>query len=83
MQLYNEPSLTAEWDGQAIDQQLFLDNLMNAVEQVYNAGGYVGLQFVNDDWLRRRAGRDQGTRRRAGVRAYVPGATPLRPEPPA
>ncbi len=52
MQLYNEPSLPAEWDGQPIDQQLFLDNLMLAVEQVYNAGGYVGLQFVNDDWLR-------------------------------
>ncbi len=51
MQLYNEPSLPAEWDGQTIDQQLFLDNLMLAVEQVYNAGGYVGLQFVNDDWL--------------------------------
>lgn len=52
MQLYNEPELPAEWDGQPIDQQLFLDNLMLAVEQVYNAGGYVGLQFVNDDWLR-------------------------------
>ncbi len=51
MQLYNEPSLPAEWDGQPIDQQLFLDNLMLAVEQVYNAGGYVGLQFVSDDWL--------------------------------
>ncbi len=51
MQLYNEPSLSAEWDGQSIDQQLFLDNLMLAVEQVYNAGGYVGLQFVDDDWL--------------------------------
>lgn len=52
MQLYNEPSLPAEWDGQPIDQQLFLDNLMLAVEQTYNAGGYVGLQFVSDDWLR-------------------------------
>ena len=51
MQLYNEPALSAEWDGQPIDQQLFLDNFINAVEQVYNAGGYVGLQFVNDDWL--------------------------------
>jgi hypothetical protein len=51
MQLYNEPALSAEWDGQPIDQQLFLDNFILAVEQVYNAGGYVGLQFVNDDWL--------------------------------
>lgn len=51
MQLYNEPSLDAEWDGKPVDQRLFLDNLMSAVEQVYNAGGYVGLQFVSDDWL--------------------------------
>jgi hypothetical protein len=51
MQLYNEPALPAEWDGKPIDQQLFLENFILAVEQVYNAGGYVGLQFVNDDWL--------------------------------
>lgn len=51
MQLYNEPSLPAEWDDRPIDQRLFLDNLLVAVEQVYNAGGYVGLQFVNDEWL--------------------------------
>ncbi len=51
MQLYNEPSLPAEWDDRPIDQRLFLDNLMIAVEQVYNAGGYVGLQFVDDEWL--------------------------------
>lgn len=51
MQLYNEPSLSAEWDDAPIDQRQFLNNLMNAIEQVYNAGGYVGLQFVSDDWL--------------------------------
>jgi hypothetical protein len=51
MQLYNEPELPAEWDDRPIDQQLFLDNFILAVEQVYNAGGYVGLQFVSDDWL--------------------------------
>lgn len=51
MQVYNEPNLPAEWDNQPIDQQLFLNNLMMAVEQVYNAGGYVGLQFVDDEWL--------------------------------
>ncbi len=52
MQIYNEPSLSAEWNDEPIDQRVFLDNLMNAIEQVYNAGGYVGLQFVSDDWLR-------------------------------
>lgn len=52
MQLYNEPSLPAEWDDRPIDQSLFLKNLLSGIEQVYNAGGYVGLQFVNDEWLR-------------------------------
>jgi hypothetical protein len=52
MQLYNEPAVPAEWDGKPIDQALFLENLMDACEDVYNAGGYVGLQFVSEDWLR-------------------------------
>ncbi len=51
MQLYNEPSLPAEWDDREIDQERFLDNLIGAAVQVYNAGGYVGLQFVNEKWL--------------------------------
>jgi len=51
IQLYNEPSLSAEWDGRKIDEERFLNNLLKAVTQVYNAGGYVGLQFVNQKWL--------------------------------
>ena len=51
MQLYNEPSLPAEWDNRPIDEGLFLENLMQAVQDVYNNGGYVGLQFVNHQWL--------------------------------
>lgn len=51
MQLYNEPSLPAEWDGREIDQERFLQNLLRAAAQVYNARGYVGLQFVNEGWL--------------------------------
>jgi hypothetical protein len=51
MQLYNEPSLPAEWDDREIDQERFLNNLLNAAAQVYNAGGYVGLQFVDERWL--------------------------------
>jgi hypothetical protein len=51
MQIYNEPSLPAEWlDGEP-KQALFLKNFISAVQQVYNAGGYVGLQFVDDGWL--------------------------------
>lgn len=53
IQLYNEPSLAQEWDNDyPIDQDLFLDNLIPAIREVYDAGGYVGLQFLNPDWLR-------------------------------
>jgi len=52
MQLYNEPSLAQEWDGHPADREAYLRHLLPAVEQVYAAGGYVGLQFVNPDWLR-------------------------------
>lgn len=52
MQIYNEPSLPAEWDNRPIDEQLFLENFLQAARDVYNSGGFVGLQFVNKDWLR-------------------------------
>jgi hypothetical protein len=52
MQIYNEPSLRAEWDDREIDREMFLEHFISAVQQVYNAGGYVGLQFVSEDWLR-------------------------------
>ena len=52
MQIYNEPSLPAEWDNKPIDEQLFLENFLQAARDVYNSGGFVGLQFVNKDWLR-------------------------------
>lgn len=51
MQIYNEPSLPAEWGGGEPNQSLFMENFLQSVEYVYNAGGYVGLQFVSDEWL--------------------------------
>ncbi len=51
MQLYNEPGTPAEWDGREIDQERFIRNLLRAAAQVYNAGGYVGLQFGDEEWL--------------------------------
>lgn len=53
MQLYNEPSLPAEWDDDPdrIDEEDFLRRLMQATRDVYNAGGYVGWQFINPEWL--------------------------------
>jgi len=51
IQLYNEPSLSAEWDEEEIDQERFLQNLLRSAARLYNAGGYVGLQFVDERWL--------------------------------
>jgi len=52
MQIFNEPSVAAEWpDGQS-NQAVYLDNLVYAAQDVYNAGGYVGLQDVSENWLR-------------------------------
>jgi hypothetical protein len=51
VQLYNEPSLAQEWDGHPVDREAYFRQLLPAIHQVYAAGGYVGLQFVNPDWL--------------------------------
>ncbi len=54
-QLYNEPSLAAEWKEHPPDEddrEEFLDNLMQATQDVYNAGGFVGWQFINEEWLK-------------------------------
>lgn len=53
IQLYNEPSLAQEWDDKhPIDQETYLRHLLPAARQVYDAGGYVGLQFLDPAWLR-------------------------------
>jgi hypothetical protein len=53
LQLYNEPSLVQEWgNDRPVSQETYWRNLLPAIRQVYDAGGYVGLQFINPDWLR-------------------------------
>lgn len=53
MQLYNEPELEQEWESVcAVNQEIYLRMLLPAVQQVYDAGGYVGLQFITPEWLR-------------------------------
>ena len=53
IQLYNEPSLAQEWDqSHPIDQETYLSNLLPAIRQVYDAGGYIGLQSIDPGWLR-------------------------------
>lgn len=53
IQLYNEPELPVEWDTHPIDNDLYFNNLMQAFKDVYNAGGYPGLQVLDDDYVRR------------------------------
>jgi hypothetical protein len=52
MQLYNEPELPAEWDDRPMDYSLYFSNLLAAAKDVYNAGGYPGIQFLDEDNLR-------------------------------
>ena len=52
MQIYNEPNLPVEWsDDSDGDIDDYMPNFLHAVQEVYNAGGYPGLQFVREDWL--------------------------------
>jgi hypothetical protein len=53
VQLYNEPELEQEWNGLcAVNREVYLRMLLPAVRQVYDAGGYVGLQLMTPEWLR-------------------------------
>ncbi len=52
MQLYNEAELEVEWDDQIQDRDLYIRNVLTAAKDVYNAGGYPGIQFLDEDWLR-------------------------------
>lgn len=52
MQLYNEAELEIEWDDQEQDRDLYIRNLLTAAKDVYNAGGYPGIQILDEDWLR-------------------------------
>lgn len=52
-QVYNEPSLRQEWKdaGGKPDKDEAMENIMQATRDVYNAGGYVGWQFIDPEWL--------------------------------
>ncbi len=51
IQIYNEPSHPQEWEGQPVDQALYLEHLVAAYTAVYAAGGFTGLQTLEPDWL--------------------------------
>lgn len=50
-QVYNEPELAEEWDKRPIDRAQYLGNFVQAARDIYNAGGYVGLQFLDPGWM--------------------------------
>lgn len=51
-QLYNEPDVEHEWDGRAVNRDQWVANFVATAKDVYNAGGFVGLQVLDEDWLR-------------------------------
>jgi hypothetical protein len=50
-QLYNEPDNPDEWGGHEVDMNQWVDNFVTTAKDVYNAGGYVGLQVTDTDLL--------------------------------
>lgn len=52
IQIYNEPSVEARWEDPPVPREEYMQDLLKAARDVYNAGGYVGLQFVDPAWLR-------------------------------
>ena len=51
-QLYNEADSGAEWDGRDVNEAQWVNNFVQTAKDVYNAGGYVGLQVLDPDWVR-------------------------------
>ena len=51
-QLYNEPDNPAEWDGRDVNRDQWVTYFVNSAKDIYNAGGYVGLQVLDVDWQR-------------------------------
>jgi hypothetical protein len=47
LQLYNEPTVGQEWDGQIRDLDLYVENFIQAADDLYQAGGYIGFQDVD------------------------------------
>jgi hypothetical protein len=52
LQIYNEPDTGEEWDGRDVNRDQWVPYFVQMAKDVYNAGGYVGLQVLDEDWLR-------------------------------
>ncbi len=51
-QIYNEPEMEEEWDGRAVDREQWLAYMTQMAKDVYNVGGFVGVQVLDPEWLR-------------------------------
>jgi hypothetical protein len=50
-QIYNEPDVDAEWDGRPVNRDQWLTNFLQSAQIIYNSGGYVGAQVLDEAWL--------------------------------
>ncbi|MBI3538579.1 MAG: hypothetical protein HY070_13610 [Chloroflexi bacterium] len=50
-QIYNEADSDEEWDGRPVNRAQWIANMVQASKDVYNAGGFVGIQVLDDEWL--------------------------------
>ena len=50
-QIYNEPDTAAEWDGRDVNREQWISYFVQTAKDVYNAGGYVGIQVLDENWL--------------------------------
>ncbi|MBM3129233.1 MAG: hypothetical protein FJ009_11500 [Chloroflexi bacterium] len=51
-QLYNEPDSEEEWDGRPVNRDAWVATFVQSARDVYNAGGFVGLQVLDPEWVR-------------------------------
>jgi hypothetical protein len=51
-QLYNEPDNGDEWDGREVSRDQWIAVFAQTAKDVYNAGGFVGLQILDPEWAR-------------------------------
>jgi len=52
LQVYNEPDTGEEWDGREVNRDEWIPYAVQMAKDIYNAGGYVGIQVLDEEWLR-------------------------------
>lgn len=83
LQLYNEPDSEAEWDKRPINREQWVTNFVQSAREIYNAGGFVGMQVLDPEWARAviREIKARKGERLFGRMFFVPHAYPLNHPP--